>query len=127
MAEPLTCRVCGGGLTAVVGFVKGEVQNFTPGRLTCTRCGMPHRAEHGEDGMARAKAQERQFDTVGTRSELLEKLRRLDERLVETEGMKASMSKDYGEQIKDIKAERKAVMQALKDAPEAAAPEAVKQ
>lgn len=125
------CGACGGAF-APAGEETGDRSRGQPGRkftlcqVACRECGsrftanVTRDAQTGriEDVYMTAPLEEDEARAKETRKEKLERLRRLNERIVQTERDKKTAADDYGEQLKDLKAEVKQVLAELKDMPE---------
>ena len=125
------CGACGGEL-APVGEEKADRSrgqagmSFTLCQVACRECGSRYTAnvtrdsQTGaiEDVFMTAPLEEDQQRKNETRKEKLERLRRLNERVVQTEKDKKTAADDYGEQLKDLKAEIKQVLDELNGMPE---------
>jgi len=80
----------------------------------CSNCGTLHEIKE-KDGVNVVEQGIASEDMSPERKELLEKLRNLQKQHNDVSDMKKAMTKDYGDQLKDIKAEIDDTLSALED------------
>jgi len=121
------CLTCGGPLSAGPAtdsrqrtLTDGNTELLTP--LTCVVCTtLHHRKDVITPGGVTVETnviQDTSNENAGPgRTELLERLRRLQKQLQQVEGDKKSAATDYNDQIKDLKSEIKTTLVDLDDLP----------
>ena len=110
----LKCGTCGSELEPLTYF------DGVPEKMACLVCKTIHiyTVTKDKDGNMVEKATQGAAEgSVATRPELLEKLRRLNEREADVAAQKKGEMKAFNDQLKDLKDEKKTVLESLKKMP----------
>lgn len=108
------CGACEGPLAILTYF------NGLPEKLVCEVCSTIHTVRYTKNGDGSMKANVTQGEAENstiTRPELLEKLRRLNESEADVTAQKKGEMAAFNDQLKDLKGEKKTVLEALKKTP----------